>query len=57
MKELFISVSISLSSEPADLVVEAFLAGTGETVMFPKCQETFDAFAYRFCHLLEAMDR
>ena len=57
MQELFISISISLSGQPADLVIEDFLAGTGEAVMFPKGQETFDTFAYGLGHLLEAVDR
>ncbi len=56
MQELFIPVSISLSSELSDLVIEAFLAGTGESIIFPKGKESFEALAYGLCHLLKAMD-
>lgn len=56
MKIGFSSVSVGLSSEPSYLVIEAFLAGIGEAMMFPEPKKAFDSFTYGFGHLLKAMD-
>ena len=56
MKIFFIPVSICLPSEPSDLVIEAFLTGIGESMMFPKSKQSFDSLTYGLCHLLQAMD-